>query len=218
MTEPFDEYGDRLRRVLHAEAEAHVPSPEGLENIRARIDKQRERRLWYIRPWLRPLAAVSAAIVLSVVAVPATAAFKNFVQTGHFSPYGGHDGGRSAVDGQRTYGQTPPGPAPTDTRVSPRPSTGLSTSPGSHVVSGSCPPGEGEVTPTPAPTASPSPSVSPEAPEPSGAAPRVTCKPETSPSAPSSHASSTPSDSGTAPPPASEPPTGGSQPSAQSSP
>jgi hypothetical protein len=215
MTERFDEYGDRLRRVLNAEAEAIVPSAEGLENIRAKIDRQRERRLWYVRPWLRPLAAVSAAIAFSIIAVPATAAFKNFVQTGHFSPYGDHDGGRRAVDGQHTYGQVPPGPLPSDTRVSPSPSTGLSKSPG-PVVSGSCPPARGEATPTATP--SPAPSASPADPEPSGGTPRVTCKPGTSPSSPSSHTSDAPTDSGSAPPPASEPPTGGSLPSAQSSP
>jgi hypothetical protein len=215
MTEPFDEYGDRLRRVLNAEAASVVPSPEGLENIRAKIDQRRERRLWYVRPWLRPLAAVSAAIALSVVAVPATAAFRNFVQTGHFSPYGDHDGGRHTVDGQHTYGQVPPGPQPTDPRVSPHPSTGLSTSPG-RVASGDCPPATGEAAPTATPT--PTPSASPADPEPSSGTPRVTCKPGTSPSSPSSHTSSTPSDPGSAPPPASEPPSGGSVPSAQSSP
>lgn len=212
MTEPFDEYGDRLRRVLHAEAEAVVPSPEGLENIRAKIDKQRERRLWFVRPWLRPLAAVSAAIVLSIIAVPATAAFKNFVQTGHFSPYGVHTSGGHTVDGQYTHGQPPPQPVPSDTRISPRPTESPSTSPGSHVVIGSCPPGEGEVTAAP----SPAPSTSPVSPQPSGVAPRVTCHPEASPSSPSSHTSSTPTDTSTPQPPTSEPPSTGSQPSPQS--
>jgi hypothetical protein len=218
MTEPFDEYGDRLRRVLHTEAEEVVPSPEGLENIRTKIDRRRERRLWYVRPWLRPLAAVSAALVMSIIAVPATAAFKNFVQTGHFSPDSGHDGGRPTVNGRHTYGQTPPGPVPSDTRLSPRPSSGLSTRPGSHVVTGSCPPGEGEVSQSGAPSESPSLTLRPAEPEPSESAPRVTCQPGTSTSSPSPHTPSTPPDSGTAQPPASEPPTGGSQPSAQSSP
>lgn len=215
MTEPFDEYGDRLRRVLHAEAETIVPSPEGLENIRAKIDQRRERRLWYVRPWLRPLAAVSAAVVFSIIAVPATAAFKNFVQTGRFSPYGDHSGGRHTVDGQHTYGQVPPGPLPTDTRVLPRPSTGLSTSPGS-VPAGRCPSASGGGTPNATPT--PTPSATPAAPEPSGGTPRITCKPGASPSSPSSHTSGTPTDSSTPQPPSSEPPTGGSLPSAQSSP
>jgi hypothetical protein len=216
MTEPFDEYGDRLRRVLHTEAEAFVPSAEGLENIRAKIDKRRDHRLWYIRPWLRPLAAVSAAVIMSIIAVPATAAFKNFVQTGHFSPDGGHGHGGRTVDGRYTRDHTPPGPVPSDTRFSPRPSSGLSTSPGSHVVTGSCPPGEGEVTPPGTPTDSASPN--PQSPAPSDATTRVTCRPGTSTSSPSTNTPGTPTDSGTAQPPGSEPPTGGSQPSAQSSP
>jgi hypothetical protein len=215
MTEPFDEYGDRLRRLLHAEAEAVVPSPEGLEKIRAKIDQRHERRLWYIRPWLRPLAAVSAAIVMSIIAVPATAAFKNFVQTGHFSPDSGHNGGRHTVDGRYTPNQKPPGPVPSDTRLSPRPSSSLSTSPGSR-ASGSCAPGEGTVTLPDGP--SDIPSAIPPNPEPSVSAPDAACPPGTSTWSPSPHTSGTPTDSGSAQPPASVPPTGGSQPSAQSSP
>jgi hypothetical protein len=218
MTEPFDEYGDRLSRVLHTEAEAVVPSPEGLERIRAKIDRRRER-LWYLRPWLRPLAAVCAAIVMSIITVPATAAFKNFVQTGHFSPPSNHDGGGRTVSGRHTQYQPPPGgPTPSDTRFSPRPSSDLSTSPGTDIVTGTCPPGEDKVTPSRTTSESPSPSSSPTSPEPSDSAGRVTCRPGTSTSSPSTHTPGTPTDSGTPQPPASEPPTHVSQPSVQSSP
>jgi hypothetical protein len=33
--DPFDTYGDALRRALHAEADAVVPAPDGLDRIRA---------------------------------------------------------------------------------------------------------------------------------------------------------------------------------------
>jgi hypothetical protein len=218
MTEPFDEYGDQLRRVLNAEAEAVTPSAEGLEQIRAKIDKQGERRLGYVRPWLRPLAAVAAAVVMSIIAVPATAAFKNFVQTGHFSADSSSDGGHRTPGGRRTHDQLPPSPAPSDTRFSPRPSTGLSTSPGTHIVTGpSCPPGEGKVTPPTAPAQNANPNATPASPEPSASAEQVTCQPGPVTSSPPT-SPGTPTDSGTPQVPASEPPTGGSLPSAGSTP
>lgn len=91
MTEPFDEYGDRLRRALHAEADAVVPSPEGLDQIRTKISKRREQRLWFALPWLRPVMAVAAALFIAVAAVSTTPAIRNFVQTGHLSPDHGND-------------------------------------------------------------------------------------------------------------------------------
>ncbi|MEV0382501.1 hypothetical protein [Nonomuraea sp. NPDC050643] len=69
MTQPPDEYGDLLRRALRAEADAVVPSPEGLEIIRARIDRRGVRNLF----WWRAGAAVASAVLVAgtiVMAVP----------------------------------------------------------------------------------------------------------------------------------------------------
>jgi hypothetical protein len=172
MTQPFnDEHGDRLRRALHAEAEAVTPSPEGLERIRTKISQRHERRLSllsYSAPWLRPLAAVAAALVVCIAAVSVTPALANFVQTGHFSPDSGNESGRSARNDGHSYGQVLPGssstPAPS---TSPSPSPHRSSNTGKHVVPGvTCPPGEDTVTPsaTPAP-------AGPAVPK-----PRITCQ------------------------------------------
>jgi hypothetical protein len=174
MTQPFDdEYGDRLRRTLHAEAEAVTPSAEGLERIRGKITRRHERRfgfLSYSAPWLRPLAAVTAALMVCVVAVSVTPALANFVQTGHFSPDSGTGSGSGTHNGGRSHGQVLPGdpssPAPS---TSPSPSSIGPSNDGKHVVKGTnCPRGEDTV----------SPSATPRSGSPSGsdAKPEVTCQ------------------------------------------
>jgi hypothetical protein len=162
MTQPFDdEHGDRLRRALHAEAEAVTPSPEGLERIRKKIDQRNERRLGLFSPslfslsspWLRPLAAVAAAVCVCLAAASVTPALANFVQTGHFSPAGGDDGKTTTNDG-RSEGQVPPNQPPSPVpSVSPSPSAPHPSSTGKHVVTGSCQPGEETVTPSGSPAA-----------------------------------------------------------------
>lgn len=69
MTQPPDEYGDLLRRALRAEADAVVPSPDGLEIIRARIERRGVRNLFW---WRAGAAAASAVLVAGtiVMAVP----------------------------------------------------------------------------------------------------------------------------------------------------
>ncbi|MGW3344713.1 hypothetical protein ACWDA3_15480 [Nonomuraea rubra] len=69
MTQPPDEYGDLLRRALRAEADAVVPSPEGLEIIRARISRRGVRNLFW---WRAGAAGVGAVLVAGaiVMAVP----------------------------------------------------------------------------------------------------------------------------------------------------
>ncbi|MEV4109138.1 hypothetical protein [Nonomuraea sp. NPDC049695] len=69
MTQPPDEHGDLLRRALRAEADAVVPSPDGLEIIRARIERRGVRNLFW---WRAGAAAASAVLVAGtiVMAVP----------------------------------------------------------------------------------------------------------------------------------------------------
>ena len=182
MTEPFDEYGERLRRVLHTEAEAVTPSPEGLEQIRTKIGKKRERRFltWFAIPWLRPLAAVAAAIVVAGVAVSATPAIKNFVQTGHFSPDDHQDDGTSVAGGQHAVTAPPPvNPSRSGASASPRPTAVPTPTGGTHVITGrKCPPGEGPIKPPPGSAGGGTETVGPS--------PRVTCGPKSSTSPPAS--------------------------------
>jgi hypothetical protein len=49
MTQPPDEHGEILRRALRAEADAVVPSPEGLEIIRAARCGRGVRNLFWWR-------------------------------------------------------------------------------------------------------------------------------------------------------------------------
>ncbi|MFB9836148.1 hypothetical protein [Actinoallomurus acaciae] len=198
MTQPFDdEHGDRLRRALHAEAEAVTPSAEGLERIRAKINQRHERRfvVSLSAPWLRPLAAAAAAIVVCVVALSVTPGLANFVQTGHFSPDSGGNRGNSAATDGHSRGQTPPGDSSTpDPSASPSPTSIHPSNTGKHVVNGTCPPGETTVTPTATPTADSSADSGPRT--------RTTCQ------APPDGGTTTPPNSGgTTPPTESSPPT-----------
>jgi hypothetical protein len=216
MTEPFDEYGERLRRVLHAEAEAVTPSPEGLELIRGKIAKKQERRFgaWFTSPWLRPLAAVAAAVVIAGVAVSATPALKTFVQTGHFSPEDRSNGGGSVPSGQQVYTASPQeSPSHSGVIAVPHPSSSRTGPSGTHVIPGhKCPPGEDPIKP---PAGSP-PGGDTTSPAP---VPQVTCGPATETSAPPTQPDTPPPATTPTQAPTSEAPTDGAQqPSAQSSP
>lgn len=211
MTQPFDdEHGDRLRRALHAEAEAVTPSAEGLERIRAKINQRHERRfvVSLSAPWLRPLAAAAAAVVVCVVALSVTPGLANFVQTGHFSPDSGSNKGNSSATDGHSQGQMPPGGSSTpDPSLSPSPTSIHPSNTGKHVVNGTCPPGESTVTPTATPTAGGSTDTGPKT--------RTTCQ------APSGGGTTTPPSTGeTTPPTESTPPTAPSsdQPTSDSAP
>jgi hypothetical protein len=195
MTQPFDdEHGDRLRRALHAEAEAVTPSAEGLERIRSKIDQRHERRFGFLSvPWSRPLAAVTAAIFVCVVAVSVTPALANFVQTGRFSPDAGSSDGNSATTDGNSHGQVlPSGSSTPIPNVSPSPTAIHPSNTGKHVVSGGCRADEEMVTSTdsPAPGDAPTP----------GTTPKVTCRPT------GASPSSVPTTEAPPPPPVTSPP------------
>jgi len=60
---PDDEYGELLRRALRAEADSVVPSPDGLEIIRGRIDQRGLRGLRHMLWWRVGAAAAGAVLV-----------------------------------------------------------------------------------------------------------------------------------------------------------
>jgi hypothetical protein len=56
-----DEYGDLLRRAMRAEADSVVPSPEGLDIIRDRIERRGLRGLF----WWRVGASIAGAVLVA---------------------------------------------------------------------------------------------------------------------------------------------------------
>ncbi|MEU9830047.1 hypothetical protein AB0D67_00770 [Streptosporangium sp. NPDC048047] len=68
MTESPDEYGELLRRALNAEANSVVPSPDGLEIIRARIERRGLRGLRGL-VWWRVGASVTGAVLVAATVV-----------------------------------------------------------------------------------------------------------------------------------------------------
>ncbi|GII60400.1 hypothetical protein Skr01_04850 [Sphaerisporangium krabiense] len=67
MTEAPDESGDILRRVLRAEAESVVPSADGLEIIRTRIEQRGTRGLRGVFWWRAGASALGAVLVAATV-------------------------------------------------------------------------------------------------------------------------------------------------------
>ncbi|PWV57938.1 hypothetical protein [Nocardiopsis sp. L17-MgMaSL7] len=67
MSSPNDrnepEFEDQLRQILRAEADEVTPSAEGLNLIRERTERQRGSS-WFGLPWLRPVTAVAAAVLI----------------------------------------------------------------------------------------------------------------------------------------------------------
>ncbi|MEU7693021.1 hypothetical protein OHB01_22160 [Microbispora hainanensis] len=61
---PDDEYGELLRRALRAEADSVVPSPDGLEIIRGRIEQRGLRGLRHLL-WRRVGAAAAGAVLVA---------------------------------------------------------------------------------------------------------------------------------------------------------
>ncbi|GGL15082.1 hypothetical protein Sme01_16370 [Sphaerisporangium melleum] len=67
MTDSPDEYGEVLRRVLRAEADSVVPSAEGLQIIRTRIEQRAERGIRGIFWWRAAASAFGAVLVAATV-------------------------------------------------------------------------------------------------------------------------------------------------------
>jgi hypothetical protein len=189
MTESPDEYGDVLRRALRAEADAVVPSPEGLEIIRARIERRGMRGLRNL-VWWRAGASVAGAVLVAATIVMVVPQLRDNVPGATVSDV---DYGTSTPPDKSATSRapnpvvvppvtdtTPPAPAPKPTahatanppaeEPTPTPNaTPCPTTTPAHTVieadpasSDDCPP---EADPTPTPTATPSASTPVSAPK-----------------------------------------------------
>jgi hypothetical protein len=111
MTDPFDEHAERLRRALHAEADAVMPSTDALDHIRTRIAQgHRPERppVWMTLPWLRPLAAATAAAAAAIIALAAPPMISIIA-----NPAGSHQAGEGPGGVGRSNGYfTPPAQNP----------------------------------------------------------------------------------------------------------
>ncbi|MET8155095.1 hypothetical protein ABZT47_01900 [Sphaerisporangium sp. NPDC005289] len=78
MTESPDEYGEVLRRVLRAEADSVVPSAEGLQIIRTRIEQRGVRGIF----WWRAAASAFGAVLVAAAVVMFVPGLKVQIGTG----------------------------------------------------------------------------------------------------------------------------------------
>jgi hypothetical protein len=181
MTHPLDEHGDRLRRALRAEADAVMPSPDGLDRIRARIAHDREQRGWRgFRtrvsglPWLRPIAAAAVAVAVATVALAAPPVINNITGDTIGGRGPGADGGPPSHSGGFPASTPPPYTQFPTGSPTPRPNPSTSESPSSSVDASCRRPGTA-AEPTPDPSSAPS--QAPKPPEPCTPSP----EPPTSP-------------------------------------
>lgn len=114
--DPHDEHGALLRRALHAEVDSIVPSGDGLERIRARVEKRRGRRAFLATWWLKPVLAAFGAIA---VAGSASVAAPLLQQVGD-TALGHRPTGPQASGAQVPGHGAPQGAASTSARTSPR--------------------------------------------------------------------------------------------------
>jgi len=121
-TDPHEEHGEVLRRALNAEADTVIPSVDGLDQIRARIEQRRQRRFgwaWFTAGWARPILAVGAAVAIAGVGVSAPQTFNLISPAGNKGPSADqhHQPGDGSVEGQQgrpdgTQPGSPPGSSP----------------------------------------------------------------------------------------------------------
>lgn len=105
MTDSPDEYGELLRRALSAEANSVVPSPDGLEMIRGRIERRGIRRL----VWWRAGASVAGAVLVAATVVMVVPQFREEVAR-QVGTVGNFTESTPPVDGSAT--SRPPAPDP----------------------------------------------------------------------------------------------------------
>ncbi|MFF3438874.1 hypothetical protein [Streptosporangium sp. NPDC002721] len=178
MTDSPDEYGELLRRALSAEANSVVPSPDGLEVIRGRIERRGLRRL----VWWRTGASVAGAVLVAATVVMVVPQFREEVGRQVRTEWVNFNASTPPVDGSAT--SRPPAPAsqpPSDhaplpapgrsepgaTMLSPKPTPSRSVAPSARPTSRAPQaPATPRATPTPTPTC-PTPLDSPTV-EPSG--------------------------------------------------
>ncbi|MEW9531564.1 hypothetical protein [Microbispora sp. NPDC049125] len=174
---PDDEYGELLRRAMRAEADSVVPSPEGLEIIRTRIDSR--RGLFGLRgmPWWRIGASAAGAVLVAGTVVMVIPDLRTQVaETVGIAPANGGenqppDTGTSSVT--RPPMATPPGVVPPIASASPR--AHASPLP-SHKTGPTAKPNPARPHPCPSPTAG---VVEPDATVSPTCSPRETSQPTT---------------------------------------
>lgn len=164
MTDPFDEHAERLRRALHAEADAVMPSMDALDDIRTRIAQgHRPQRppVWMTVPWVRPLGAVAAAAAAAAIALAAPPMIGSIIA----NPAGSHQAGEGPGGVGRSNGyftppsQNPSVPTPLDsTSVGPTDSPAPSATPS---LTTTCERPDDDHEATPDPSASPTPTPRP---------------------------------------------------------
>ncbi|MFB4277836.1 hypothetical protein ACBJ59_21270 [Nonomuraea sp. MTCD27] len=191
MTQPPDEYGDLLRRALRAEADAVVPSPEGLEIIRARIERRGVRNLFW---WRAGAAAASAILVAGTIVMAVPELRSQIIDQKPVAPLG-NEVTEVPSNSSTTRSQQPPAqePSPDQPKVvipdttqpaSPRPTKKAdstsrpSPSPSPSATPTDCPSTQAEQVEPPAdcPVISPTPTV-----EQTTAQPTTSCPPEECP-------------------------------------
>ncbi|KUP95207.1 prolipoprotein diacylglyceryl transferase [Thermobifida cellulosilytica] len=103
MTEEFDDFEERLRAALRAEADSIPISHDALERIRARTER---RRLfpWSGLVWFRPVVAVCAAVLIAGSVLLGTPQIRDHVLPGSFVSA---SDSRQAEDPPPSLGQEP---------------------------------------------------------------------------------------------------------------
>ncbi|MBB2912159.1 outer membrane biosynthesis protein TonB [Streptosporangium becharense] len=166
MTDSPDEYGELLRRALNAEANSVVPSPDGLEIIRARIERRGLRNLM----WWRVGASVAGAALVAATVVMVVPQLREQVipevSTGEVNFTESTPPDLSATS------RPPAPPAPTPLPAVSRPTNAPSATPSPTPTRSTSPsprPTTPRATPTPSPTPTPCPTaVQGEPAEPAG--------------------------------------------------
>jgi len=98
-----DEYGDVLRRAMRAEADSIVPSPDGLDIIRGRIERRGIRGLLW---WRVGAAAAGAVLVAGTVVMVVPELRNSVIQQVTTEPVG--NGTSSGGDASGTSRPAPP--------------------------------------------------------------------------------------------------------------